>query len=453
MNDTTKDEPMFRHRIYKFLAKRNPEIQQYPVVLKKLKDFLTIWNEYPKQGFSFQETFQQLYSILEKIKCDDSCSKMESKLDQDLEILLSDYAINSSPGVKRFVSKIIKIQPDSIQYVNREDFFDSYIHRLKTNYSLCNGFMIRWYCDYGKRKRIFDMPSDQMERFDQMIHDAHIRFILVAIAIYNKNTCSKKKINAQENHFNVLLIDKHKSQAELFEPHGRYQYDAKHIEYDRKQLDSELEKFLKHYHITYISPEEYCPFFSFQMFENHEKEDEKDYKNGFCIAWCMMWIDIRIRYPDMDRGKLLRELMKEMSSNQRGFKNFIQGYVSMIHDFMMEDLNDLENILLFDLTSMLPNDQRYILLPVEKIENNHIYVDFKWNGTIYPYDFKIGDTEFFALYNPKTDRFDLITSRKSNKSLSFILTDSNTSDFEPEELYFLLSPLDKKNIYRKLIRN
>lgn len=456
---------MENNKLYKNLIYKYPSILKYPIVNDKLKRIIKVLTTYPKKGYTFNQIFELLYSMIEEFKCNNElCYAIETKLNDEIETILSDYTFQSSNTIRSFVNQIIDYNKNIVQYIDRDDFFQSYIDTLKQQYSICNGFMIRWYCSYEKvSKRIFELSKDQLNRFEKVLNNKNIRFIIIGVGILNKHSCNQYEKqyeeydNIDENHYNILLIDKKNNEAELFEPHGRYHYELveneNHLLYDRDKLDNELYRFLQNYDIQYISPREYCPYFSFQLFENYENTQKRYYRNGLCIAWCMMWIDFRIQNPNLNRVDLLKSILYEISNNKNGFKDFINNYVTIVSESIVENINNKENRLIYYLDDLEKNDNRFVMLPVNSITKNHIEVLFSYDNNEYVYNIDSKFVEWYGFIN--NNKFELVTIEPKSNRIVEVRKKNNIKHINMDELdvkdyYFILSPFDKKKLFDSL---
>ena len=86
--------------------------------------------------------------------------------------------------------------------------------------------------------------------------------------------------------------------------------------------------------ITYLKPKEFLPTIGFQKFEMQENDTctRIGDPNGFCAVWCVWWVDMRLKYSDIDQTKLVSKLMNKIREDGLSFKNLIRNYSSNITD-------------------------------------------------------------------------------------------------------------------------
>jgi hypothetical protein len=139
--------------------------------------------------------------------------------------------------------------------------------------------------------------------------------------------------NVAYGHANFLLFDFVTMQVERFEPHGSEPPYG--LDYNAHLLDNLLENKINSYKLgfKYISPFDYLPKIGFQIKEIYElKNDYIGDPNGFCAAWCIWWVDMRIGNSDIERNKLVNLLSKEIINEEYSYKKLIRNYTYYITD-------------------------------------------------------------------------------------------------------------------------
>ena len=113
-------------------------------------------------------------------------------------------------------------------------------------------------------------------------------------------------------------------------------------------LEMYFEKQLKY---VYITPIETQPIIGFQTLEVHENDKMKKIGDpgGFCVAWCIWYIEQRVLY-DIHPLKLALKLIIKIRSKNISFKKLIRLYANNIlktRDIILEqlkiDINDIRN--------------------------------------------------------------------------------------------------------------
>lgn len=163
--------------------------------------------------------------------------------------------------------------------------------------------------------------SDFASNFQKCSINQNIRFIIIPLGIEIR----------EGNHANYLIYDKQLKELERFEPYGSdspYKFD-----YNSILLDSLLENKFKELdqNITYIKPSDYMPKIGFQYFDVLESKTKKiGDPRGFCAMWAIWYTDYRITYEDIDRKKLVKQLMDQMKRKNLSYKNTIRNYSNRI---------------------------------------------------------------------------------------------------------------------------
>ena len=151
-------------------------------------------------------------------------------------------------------------------------------------------------------------------------------------------------------HANVIIIDKRYKTIERFEPNGKY--EPINYNYNQVLLDNMLEMYFeKQLKYVYITPIETQPIIGFQTLEVHENDKMKKIGDpgGFCVAWCIWYIEQRVLY-DIHPLKLALKLIIKIRSKNISFKKLIRLYANNIlktRDIILEqlkiDINDIRN--------------------------------------------------------------------------------------------------------------
>ena len=153
------------------------------------------------------------------------------------------------------------------------------------------------------------------------------RFFIIplGIKIYNNNEL--------KGHANYLIFDFVLMEVERFEPYGSTSPQT--MNYNSNSLDYHIEMKIASFKIKfkYITPLDYLPKISLQLLEITEtKEDYIGDADGFCALWCIFWVDIRLKYPDIPRKKLIFLLKKEIVNSDYSYRKLIRNYGKKITD-------------------------------------------------------------------------------------------------------------------------
>lgn len=130
--------------------------------------------------------------------------------------------------------------------------------------------------------------------------------------------------NQHLNHANLLLFDlKHKI-IERFDAYGNTPF------YYHDQIDKLLSNFFGRHFVEfqYITPKETSNGISFQIFSDEKNKyyyTEHDPK-GFCIAWCLWYIEMRIKNYHLNSKSLIKKSITQINKREPNFKEYIRNY-------------------------------------------------------------------------------------------------------------------------------
>ena len=143
------------------------------------------------------------------------------------------------------------------------------------------------------------------------------------------------KDSQYHGHMNTLFVDNHLKIIELFDPWGSekqpvYSSDA----YKAILKKTALEIFQGY---KFVDMDITCPSISFQSMKTDKKLMNKMKKIlnkksiGFCVAWNIFYIDMRLKYPNY-KPKKLQEAIKQKIDNPTMFiMNYINYLTSLIN--------------------------------------------------------------------------------------------------------------------------
>ena len=157
--------------------------------------------------------------------------------------------------------------------------------------------------------------------FKDAFKNADKRFVLVSLIIITKET----------NHQNILIYDKKTNNIERFEPYG-YINNKNSID-----LDSFLEKIFKNIDkkINYISPKIFMNRMGFQnISENEDKFENTKISdpNGFCIAWSLWYVEMRLLNPDKNNIDLITNSINKIINLDKNFTEYIRDYANKLFE-------------------------------------------------------------------------------------------------------------------------
>lgn len=191
---------------------------------------------------------------------------------------------------------------------------------LKSFYTLVPSF-ISW---LNKDNYVID------ENIIDKIDDFKIRFLVFPITIYYHNGGA---------HANILLLDKQKRTVERFDPQTALDND----------LDDVLNEYFREY--EYIRPSSFLNSANIQDISKDNDYKNKKYSdpNGFCLIWCIWYIELRMKNPDADPKKLvqgvLKNMIKKASTDRYTEKiiiDYIRGYGAKIVNKTIKNLRSMK---------------------------------------------------------------------------------------------------------------
>lgn len=161
--------------------------------------------------------------------------------------------------------------------------------------------------------------------------------------IYIKISIILSKINIR--HANLLIIDIDKKTVERFEPYGEIYYESilKLDEVLKKEICDKLDNY------NYIITQSY-PGFQSKSDELNETCIAYGDPEGFCLAWCYLYLELKLLYNNIDVIKLINNYIcndfeKDFSFNKNDNKYmiFIRYYSNRL-DTLKNDLLKKYNI-------------------------------------------------------------------------------------------------------------
>jgi hypothetical protein len=323
------------------------------------KKWLDYWDNRCKKNINLKELNETEKELIFNIKIDANKSLCFNLIDNKIKTYIQSfkknkkiYDIHSYP-IRTKYPKLIDNYPNvsiptftgstidvisGIMYLNNKyqqtlstslKILDLDVPLIKcTTNNICEfiGFEILW-----KNYQLLFPSSkfhDLMIELTNIKKNKTVRFFGIPIGI---------ELNTNDNiygHANFLLFDFTTMQVERFEPHGS---EPPHgLDYNAHLLDNLLENKINSFNLDfkYIIPYDYLPKIGFQIKEIHElKNDYIGDPNGFCAAWCIWWIDIRIANPDININKLVNLLFKEIINEEYSYKKLIRNYSNFITEF------------------------------------------------------------------------------------------------------------------------
>jgi hypothetical protein len=138
-------------------------------------------------------------------------------------------------------------------------------------------------------------------------------------------------------HANILIYDFKNMTVERFEPYG----NSSIIE---DQVDETLEEELTwNTGLKYLRPKDYLPFAGFQTLsdENNPANKKAGDFGGFCLAWCLWYLETRLKNPTVDPKTLVSKLIQKITNSDLKFSEYIRNYSNKVNVKRVEYLKKI----------------------------------------------------------------------------------------------------------------
>jgi len=138
-------------------------------------------------------------------------------------------------------------------------------------------------------------------------------------------------------HANILIYDFKNMTVERFEPYG----NSSNIE---NMVDDILEEELTwNTGLKYLRPKEYLPYAGFQTLsdENNPSNKKAGDFGGFCLAWCLWYLETRIKNPTVDPKTLVSKLIQKILNSDLKFNEYIRNYSNKINEKRVDYLKQM----------------------------------------------------------------------------------------------------------------
>jgi hypothetical protein len=132
------------------------------------------------------------------------------------------------------------------------------------------------------------------------------------------------------NHANILFYDFKKLTIERFEPYGNNKYNNSYSRMD----DIFEEELTWNTGLTYLRPGDYLPDIGFQSIsnENININNKPGDFGGFCLAWCLWYVETKLKNSDINSKILVQKLLTKLSNLNIKFSEYIRNYSNFIND-------------------------------------------------------------------------------------------------------------------------
>jgi len=283
-----------------------------------------------------------------------------------------------------FMENFINGQSFKQQGLFRGNFFQTnllYLEVLKSNNTNCS-LSLPTIHRMTSEKNTIDYTFSQIHK---LIDD---NFLLTL-----HNCTSNEKILPillnTPSHSNMLIINNCINTVELFEPHGAFETSVntktneRRVDNIRKFVSELNEKNLDKNIYTFIPPVEVCPkgYKGFQYYEHKSLEYCKKIEivngipikneKGYCSAWSIWYLDIRLKNPYIQPEKLLTFALEKSKSNWKSIRKMIVAYTKFSFTVLREILLSLDIPFSKFVNIFYSDDLSYLSSPTK--EENEIY--------------------------------------------------------------------------------
>lgn len=178
------------------------------------------------------------------------------------------------------------------------------------------GFFLEWTCK--NNERTLNYPKDFWIQFSKCIQRSQ-RFVGVPVMMDFGRGCDNKH---DGSHMNILIYDKNTKILERFEPNGIT------VDFDNLTLDSVLKDDFESFdsEIIYERPLDYCPYDSLQVIQATRFPETPYDPAGFCAAWSLWYLELRLRNPDAPPKELIDSTISTLVDSKTNMLKYIRSY-------------------------------------------------------------------------------------------------------------------------------
>lgn len=209
-----------------------------------------------------------------------------------------------------------------------DNFIDNPIlsEYYKSNGILTEGLFLNYEIIWSFQ-RLF-IPSILNNKIKEFSKDTKKQFLVIPLGIELSNG----------SHANILLYDKAKGEIERFEPYGKsfppgYNYNPINLDQNIKNLFNSLFEDSE-FKCNYISPSDYEPKIGLQLLDTQEYTKEKNIGDpgGFCGAWSLFYVEMRINNKNIPKNDLIGNLINHIRLKRVTFRSVIRNFTKNITD-------------------------------------------------------------------------------------------------------------------------
>jgi len=240
------------------------------------------------------------------------------------------YSLDILIGLIYIAEKFKNVQTtltsDIIENINLEKYYEK--NSIKRGlYGDFLNFEIIW-----SFQKLF-YPTNLKNTLSSFIKNESKRYLIIPIGIELSNGA----------HANILIYDKNLKTIERFEPYGKdwpagFNYNPTGLDHKLNKLFNNLLDNDNIINITYYEPHTYEQKIGFQTLDinEHSRENNIGDPGGFCAAWSLWYVEMRISNPNIDKIKLIPNLISYIRNKKLFFRSIIRSYTKHITDIRDE---------------------------------------------------------------------------------------------------------------------
>jgi ankyrin repeat protein len=262
------------------------------------------------------------------------------------ELKKTNYGLFNSDIIHNCVYTIIFLQKYKNLMIPTQSYIEDIVKNNERNLYEYSSFR----SEYGLILRdIMSVYNEFMFEFLPHLiiwRDKNINSINKNIKFYTNDLIKSQKIrfiyfkltlipHSSGTHANLIIYDKKTNEFIRFEPYGYVDI------LDETELNETIENLGKELfgNIKYYKPRDYLEEYRFQVVSDDGNEDNKKLgdPNGYCLAWCFWFIELKLENPDKDIKLLVKEAFTEIEKNDKLDKNtkfldYIRNYSKKIDE-------------------------------------------------------------------------------------------------------------------------
>jgi hypothetical protein len=254
-----------------------------------------------------------------------SKSDARTMVKTDLCVILSDNEVSKQRAAR---------QPDDIELIpTAEDYVDELDYRGQPGYISA---IIYWLVSRHKDACMYITNNYDEKFYYGIFFDCRQTISIAHDLIDRIKACTKRfyicliKIRNPESrggHVNFLLYDKKLNTVTMFEPLGQYR---------KCPAKKFLNNFIRSYFQVYLKAQlvrscDICPAIGPQKLavrQAYKYGIESNINNeGYCAAWTIMTLDMRLTYPDIPFKDLIDRTLERIQDQPRGAEHYIRSYI------------------------------------------------------------------------------------------------------------------------------